>query len=81
MNLCKNRKGTALVIKIISGVRKLIVSKPYVLAVTPSLRHSVPNRSLAYQSQPSKPRSDETCQSRVSILVAVLEYGYRNDCT
>jgi hypothetical protein len=80
MNLYKNRKGTALVIKVISGVRKLIVSKPYVLAVTPSLRHFVSNRSLSYPSQPSKPRSDDTCQSRVSILVAVLEYRFLYDC-
>ena len=72
--------GTVLVIKFVSTKPKITVSKPYVLAVTLSLRHFALNCSLAYQSHLSKPLLGNIRQSQVLIPVAVLESRFRNDC-
>lgn len=80
MDLCENEMDTVLVTKFVSTKPKITVSKPYVLAVTLSLRHFALNCSLAYQSHLSKPLSENLPQSHVLVSVAVLESCFRNDC-
>jgi len=80
MSLYEHKLGTVLVIKFVSTKPKITVSKPYVLAVTLSLRHFALNCALAYQSHLSKPLSGNLPQSHVLVSVAVLESRFRNDC-
>ena len=80
MNLCENEMDTVLVTKFVSTKPKITVSKPYVLAVTLSLRHFALNYLLAYQSHLWKPLLGNLPQSHVLFSVAVLESRFGNDC-